>query len=456
VAVSGPTVRADTPGSVEWKYDVVHRKGGTLLRGLVLHETPTVVRMQCISRRPGSPTVVYPIEVPREDVVRIELLPDEERDQLRKRLEALRQERRTLIEHLRSLDPGAAGPRPADRVELRPTEWVLPGRTTALEYRSTYFHLISSARREVVELAAMHLEQVYAAYARLLPERTKASPTRIVLAGSLADYQGLLRGSGVTFTNPAYYDTERNQVVCVSILERLTDDLERTRTHHARLLTQLQEKENELKEAYRGTIPVALKAPLDEARKNINKTEVDNAEVFQRARDRLFQRLYHEAFHAYLAAFVYQPGEAAVPRWLNEGLAQIFETAIVEVGEMRVGYPDPERRKAVLKALKEDTLLPLDDLLRAGPKQFQVAHGGNRQVSDRHYLASWALAFYLTFDQKVLGTPALDEYVRSLRHGTDVAEAFQALVHRPLPELEKGLREYLAHLPQQGSAKPGD
>jgi hypothetical protein len=456
VLVGSPTVRGETPGNAEWKYDIVHRKSGAPLRGLVLLETPMGVRVQCISRRPGSPTVVYPIEVPREDVVRIELLPEEERDQLRKRLEALRQERRVLIEHLRLLGPGATGPRPADSVELRPTEWVLPGKTTALEYRSTYFHLISSARREVVELAALHLEQVYAAYARLLPPRTDASPTRIVLAGSLADYQELLRGSGVTFTNPAYYDTERNQVVCVSILERLADDIERTRQHHARLLTQLQEKENELKEAYRGTIPTAIKAPLDEARKNIKKTEADNTRVFQRARDRLFQRLYHEAFHAYLAAFVYPPADTAVPRWLNEGLAQIFETAIVEVGEMRIGHADPERRSAVLKALKDGTLLPLEELLRAGHKQFQVAHGDNRQVSDRHYLASWALAYYLTFDQKVLGTPALDEYVRSLRHGTDAAEAFRTLVQRPLPEFEKAFREYLAHLRPQGSSGISD
>jgi hypothetical protein len=435
--------RADPPGSGEWKYDIVHRKGGVQIKGLVLVETPTMVRVQCISRRPGSPTVVYPIELPREDVVRIELLPDNEREQLRQRLAELREDRRILIEHLRLLDPGATGPRPSgDRLKLQPTTWVLPGKTPALEYRSTYFHLVSSARREVVELAAIHLEQVYAAYARFLPPRATAAPTRIILAGSLPDYQELLRGSGLTLTNPAFYDTEKNQVVCVSSLERLADDLERTRKHHAELLAQLQEREKELKEAYRGMVPAAIKAPLDEARKEIQATELRNTQVYRRARERLFQRLYHEAFHAYLANFVYPSAEATVPRWLNEGLAQIFETAIVEVGELRIGHADRER----LAAVQKDPLLPLDELLQAGARQFQVAHSGDRQVSDRHYLASWALAYYLTFNQKLLGTPELDEYMRSLRRGTDPTEAFRILVKRPLAEFEKEFLEYLKHL----------
>ena len=37
----------------------------------------------------------------------------------------------------------------------------------------------------------------------------------------------------------------------------------------------------------------------------------------------------------------------------------------------------------------------LADLLRSGPKQFLVGHGGDQQASDRHYLNAWALAFYL-------------------------------------------------------------
>src|SRR5205085_1492762 len=92
--------------------------------------------------------------------------------------------------------------------------------------------------------------------------------------------------------------------------------------------------------------------------------------------------------------------------WLNEGMAQIFETAIVEAAELRVGHVDRPRLARVKKALAEkDGLVPLAELLRAGPKQFHVLHASDHQVADRHYLTSWALAFYLLFDQNLLRTP---------------------------------------------------
>ena len=67
--------------------------------------------------------------------------------------------------------------------------------------------------------------------------------------------------------------------------------------------------------------------------------------------ERLFTRLYHEAFHAYLGTFVYPAQGGSLPIWFNEGLAQIFETAIVEVGELRVGHADPVRLVAVRAVL---------------------------------------------------------------------------------------------------------
>jgi hypothetical protein len=80
-----------------------------------------------------------------------------------------------------------------------------------------------------------------------------------------------------------------------------------------------------------------------------------------------------------------------------------------------------------------------------------VAHAGDQQVSDRYYLASWALAFYLTFERKLLGTKALDDYVASLKRGTDPLAAFRTLVGQPLDEFDKGYRTYLQHLRPDGS-----
>jgi hypothetical protein len=455
LALAGAARGEGAPGSPEWKGDVVHRKKGPPLSGLVEKQTATIVQLRCFSRKPGSPTILYTVELPATEVERIELLPEDERQRLRQRLDAVLLEHRTLAEHLKSLDGGGKSGKGSEEVfDLRPAAWVSGAPAAALEYRSAYFRLLSNAQPEVVKLAAIELEQVYAAYARSLPPRAAGAPTLVVLTGSLADYQELLRGRGLHLTNPAFYDAEQNQVVCASDLQRLADELEKARQHHGRLCSQLTQREAELKEAYRGAVPAEIRAPIDEARTRIKATEARNAEAFRRARVRLFQRLYHEAFHAYLASFVYPPAETAVPRWLNEGLAQVFETAIVEAGELRIGHADPERLAALRQALAQDTLVPLPELLRAGPRPFQVAHASQRQASDRYYLASWALTFHLTFQRQLLGA-RLDEYVRALHRGTDPVEAFRDLVGQPLAAFEKDFRQYLQHLRPDGRAGAG-
>jgi hypothetical protein len=447
---------AEPPGADEWKYDVVHRKKGPPFRGLVLERTPQSVLLLSVSRKPGSPTILSRVEFSRAEIDRLELLGDEDREVLRRRVDALKRERAALAADLKALGPGGTAPAEAvDRLDLRRVPWPAGTRGEALEYRSGHFRLVSNAGEGLVHLAATRLEQVYAAYGRTLPPRVKnAEPTRVLLARSLADYQALARARGHNLLNPAFYDGARNEIVCGSDLERLGEELARVRRHHAALRKDLKDREADLVRVYKGrkNVPPELLRPLAEAARKITLTEDRNARAFAGAQERLFRRLYHEAFHAYLANFVYPERDGGLPRWLNEGLAQIFETAIVEVGELRVGHADPERLAELRRALARGTLLPLTDLLRSGPKQFQVAHAGDQQASDRYYLASWALAFYLTFDRKLLGTPALDEYVRALHRGEDAVASFRQLVGQPLPQFEKEYLQYLKRLRPEGAA----
>jgi len=440
------------PGADDWKYDVIYRKKGKPFQGLIIEDKPAQIKLLVITRKPGATTVVMEETITRPEIDRIERLGDADRDILEQRVKALRKDRELLSAELRLLDPKAKGKSSADLVVLQTADWPPNPKVKALHYQSTYFQLDSNAREEVVELAAIQLEQVYAAYARALPPRVATvEPTTILLTRSVEDYKALARDQGANLVNPAFYDDMKNQIVCGSDLQRLSDELERLHKHHATLYTELANREKELTQIYKGTIPPELKAPIDDACLKIKKTEFDNNAAFKQAQRRLFQRLYHEAFHAYLASAVYPRKEGEVPRWLNEGLAQIFETAIFEVGELRIGHADAVRLKAVKLALEKKELLSVSELLGSGPKQFQVERQGDKQLSDQHYLASWALAFYLTFDRKVLGTKMMDDYIRALQRGTDPLDAFQDFVGVPLPQFEKDFQAYLGLLQPDGT-----
>src|SRR5207245_3675606 len=123
------------------------------------------------------------------------------------------------------------------------------------------------------------------------------------------------------------------------------DELDRLHQENRQLRAQIKEQQAVMHKMRNP--PAEVVQHLIQLQTAISRAEKDNAKIFEKATARLFQTLYHEAFHAYFAGFVYPAAENEVPRWLDEGLAQIFETAILEAGELRVGHADPERLKHV-------------------------------------------------------------------------------------------------------------
>jgi hypothetical protein len=427
---------AQPPGADDWKLEVVHLKTGGELSGLVVKETPDAIVFWRVNRRPGASTTVLSATIERREINHIDRLDEKDRELLSARLKALDPTGRGEIRRMASL-------------VLSTGDWGKNDKGQARIYRSVYFILESNAAEAVLRRAAVRLENVYAAYTRYLPPRVAtAEPTRVLLARSLPDYQQLLRENGQpVLANPALYDSTNNRICCGSDLQRLGDELEKIRMEHQRSLTELNAKEAELNKLYKGKIPAQFLAPFRESRARIALQDDRNERLFHEATARLFQRLSHEAFHAYLASFVYPPSDAEIPRWLNEGLAQIFETAIIEADELRVGHPDRDRLRRARTLMSKGDFLPLDELLKSGPKQFLVQHGTDQQSSDRYYVASWALAYYLTFERRLLAGKAMDEYVSALHRGGDARAAFREFVGQPLPEFEKEFHVYIERLP---------
>jgi hypothetical protein len=436
---------AAPPTVPDWPFDVLRLKNGVVHRGLLLDDGPANVRFQSIHRAPGRPTVWLTLAFSKSDVAKLEKLTDEERAILKAKLE--------------EIDPSPeAEIRRLEKIDLKPADW-MGKKHAALRYDSDCFTLISDAPEEVVRRAAFRLENVYAAYARFLPPRfAGGSPTVILVHQTLEGYQKAVPG-GEAIKNPAFYEPAANRIVCGTDLLKLGDDLARFRGDARKELEELAEMEANVIRLYgkKPDLPRHLK-PIKDRRTEIEKVAKTNDEVFERATRQLFQTLYHEAFHAYTACFVYprngkshseSPGE--LPRWLNEGMAQVFETAVFEAGELRIGHANRMRLEKAQECLAKKEFPALSDILTAGRDAFVVAHAGKRPDADRAYTATWALASYLMFDRQVLGTSALDDFVKSVSRGEDPIAAFEKLTGQPTTDFEKAFHGWLRRLLPNGS-----
>lgn len=427
----------------DWKFDVVTLKNGERYEGLLLEETKDAVRFKYVVRKPGVRTNAFETSFGKEEIKGIVRLSDGERGELRQRLELL--------------DPN--GDKEKARMQnlaLKPMAW--PGGGDGLTCESKYFVLTSNAHDEVVRQVIVKLEDVFQAYVdRLGTKHQPQHAIRVTLYRTPIEYQQRLMGMGANILNPAYYDASANEIVAASDIERWSDDLEGLRKKHDRLLQELDQQEKKLRKHFSGQPAAATLTPMlaqiQQSRRALNQVNAENEATFTELTRPLFTTLYHEAFHAYLENFAYPGSATTVPRWLNEGLAQVFESALVDTGELRVGHVDVKRLTAVQNAVRQKGLVPLAELLASTPKQFNVAHRAEARSADRFFMASWALAYYLTFEKKLLQTSAMDEYLGALQRDASPVDAFRDLMGQPLDRFEADWTDFLLQLRPNGTRK---
>jgi hypothetical protein len=127
---------------------------------------------------------------------------------------------------------------------------------------------------------------------------------------------------------------------------------------------------------------------------------------------------------------------------------------VVEAGELRADSPDRERLNRVkywLKGKNGGSLVSLSDLLVIGKDAFLTSHADQKAAADRAYLTSWALAYYLTFERRLIGTDAFNKYLATVNSGGDPRKAFSQLVGRELLAFEKEWHAYLLRLQSDGT-----
>jgi hypothetical protein len=456
------TDAAGTRPSAAWKLERVILPGGKAYEGLVAAEGPAEIEFVEVHRPTGKPMHLVVRSIDRKSIETWSRLNSVDRAELGERIEGFRN--RARIEARRMED-------------LRLTPIRRDG-TVYWQYQGEWFSLESTADETMTRRSIVRIEQVFTAYRQILPPRATAHKRlQILLFGDTDRYREFLGGLGLDLENPAFFAADFNLVVAGSDLNRFVAQLAKVRREHQnqrqeyeKLLADAPDRLRELNEQLRRAgVPADerqrvaaaeqrrwkdIVAHLDQRTKAADRR---NAERYQEVAGQMFHRLNHEAFHAYLENFVYPHALYDVPRWLNEGLAQTFEGGLLEADMLRLDAPSPRRLSELQRDLLAPRPLTLEELLSADANMFLSAHRGNAASASRLYLYSWGLAYYLAFEQPLLGSKKLERYVSSESAAKSDVERFEELVGTPLAEFERQWRATMLGLAQNGrnKAEPG-
>lgn len=434
LAISSSLALAAEP----WPMDAITRNDGKQFRGLLASESTTQLQFVEVVRPPGEPMyLVVHYYWPRaiQEITRIN---DQQRTNLRSKIESL-----WKIKSRRRIELG------------RMEDLVLThnAKTDLWIGESLWFIMESNTDEELTRRCMVRVEQMFRAFETLFPPATP--PTRkltIELVGSRADYRRELDRRGLDLQNAAVYLPREQRVIAgadlrayskrlAEVRQQSRDLLRRQQVMNRGLSEKLTDLAAELKNAGFSTDEIqrevatrrALwKREYESLHARIAQVQRRNEALFNDVAEAMFARLFHEAFHAWIDLTMF-PGDANPPRWLHEGLAQIFEGGQLEVGTLRLDAPDKARLQRMLNAFKHDAALPIREIVSADASEFLDSHSGDH-LSNRLYLHSWALAWRLFFENEPIDHARLKIYVAS--KNKKPVERFELLVGESTSKFE--------------------
>ena len=144
-----------------------------------------------------------------------------------------------------------------------------------------------------------------------------------------------------------------------------------------------------------------------------------------------YATVYHEYTH-----FITSRDEEFLPLWLNEGLAEFYQTTEIKDKEVCIGEPSVEN----VMLLRQNRLLPLATLFAVGHDS-PYYHEENK--ASIFYAEAWALTHYLEFKDWHDHTTRLTQYQTLVGNNVDPVTA-AANAFGDLKLLEKNLSNYIA------------
>lgn len=427
------------PDGSAWVFDVLELRDGAVYRGLVLAEREAELEFAEIFRPPGKPMFAVIRPVAPDQVASKTLTEGADRQRLLARFEQFRN--RARIE--------------AGRMEDVALQRVAGDEGDGWRYDGPWFQLESTADEPMVRRCVVRAEQIFRAYRQLLPPtRQHRAGLRLLVFGSRDEYQRHLHEYGLTFTSPAWFSQAENLVVAGAELNAFHRRLQQTQAHNAEVRRQYKmlkstfpqrlaplidqmkqrgysaaqiEQEVKLRSA-------AWQREYDEAMNRLDRAAAQNEALFAQVADQMFAQLYHEAFHAYVANYVCVEDGRSMPHWLNEGLAQIFETGRIEADSLRIDAPDRQRLAELQDDLRGEQPLTIAEVVAADEQRF--LNPSSNRSAQRYYLYSWGLAYHLAFEQNRFRPDVLAAFLRN-PDGFGPAARLTQWIDMPLAKFER-------------------
>lgn len=428
----------------EWPMEVLTRVDGGKFHGLLTEEREDELQFVEVVRPPGEPMYLVVHYYKPAAVKSIDRLAEAQREQLLQRIAPL-----WRVKSHRRIEMG----------RMEDVELTLDSDTGRYVSKTPWFVLTSTADEDLTRRCVVRVEQMFRAFETLFPEAGKPTARlTIELIGSRTDYRNELSRRGLELKNAAIYLPREQRIIAGADLRAYAKRLAIIQQENRELLTRYEAINQrlsqdlaalaaELKKAGFTNEEIQLeiatrravwKREFEALQNRIGRIQRRNDALFNEVTAAMFRRLFHESFHAWFDLALF-PGERFdPPRWLHEGLAQVFERGQLEAGALRLDAPDEARMNRMREVFSHNAAMPIERIVSARGGEFLASHGDDF-IANRLYLHSWALAWRLFFEGEGVPTERLKQYVLATKTASPL-ERFETLIGKDADKFQRQWR----------------
>jgi hypothetical protein len=352
------------------------------------------------------------------------------------------------------------------------------------------FLIESTAPWRFVTESAIKLDAMAKGYEDYFRKPVTPGPqVKVILAGSLPEYEAIQKAiCGTVVLNPAFYIPVPNVIVGYSDLAQWNKAVAEVNANNSEFVGKIQEIKRRVDEAVvrvdsqihaaqesingqvranRGNPAVgkwakdqqatldrqvaeiqkaiaADRALLRKYESQVNGASEKNLKLLNDVTKEMYETLAHEAFHSFFRNRVKDMNHATVNvRWLDEGLAMYFESAVFDGVDLLPGAPNKRWIGILQDCQKNNLLVEIGRLFKGTGDDFLVKSAAQTQRSDMFYCESWYLVRQLTENGMLSSPDAMAKYVADIAAGKDADAAFKQLTGHEVDEIWKSYAAYL-------------